>query len=82
MDRHFQPGPVNESRYVEGSQDCLIPPIFSFCCFTQEEKKTERVTPSAEWKIPPEEAQRQNPVKPRLGTRMEPNSKMLSVAGC
>lgn len=37
--------------------------LFLFDGFTQQEKKTEQVTPSAEWKMPPEEAQRQNPVK-------------------
>lgn len=38
--------------------------FFLFAGFTQAEKKTEQVTPPVEWKIPREEAQRQNPVKP------------------
>ena len=38
--------------------------FFLFAGFTQEKKKAEQEVASAGWKVPPEEAQRQNPVKP------------------
>lgn len=41
---------------------CLV--FFLFAGFVQEKKKAEQELPPAELKIPQEEAQRQNPVKP------------------
>jgi mono/diheme cytochrome c family protein len=65
MDRQFHVRPC-ESEVAMWKEAKIVSflAFFLFAGFTQEKKKAEQEVPSAGWKIPPEEAQRQNPVKP------------------